>query len=129
MTHDGTQEIDKDDEAHGETTAAAQFFEANELEQVMYRGINPLASLRKQDAPSIRNNDMDDNVRCKFHLEEWEMLHHNRRQIAILSELGRILLMEHVNITLGILLDDVAGDDKRTTLIGCPDSMHREIIG
>jgi hypothetical protein len=72
---------------------------------------------------------MGDSVRRKFHLEEWEVLHHNRRQIAILSELKEILLMERVDFAVGILLDDAVGDDKRSTFIGCPDSIHRETTG
>lgn len=49
--NDGTEEIDEDDESHGETAETTHFFEPDQFCQVVDRGVDPSSSLGEQNAP------------------------------------------------------------------------------
>ena len=51
------------------------------------------------------------------------MLEEQSRQVTILTKREQVLLMEGIDVGLGVLLDDAVGDDDRTTLIRSTDSI------
>jgi hypothetical protein len=68
-------------------------------------------------------------IRTELGLELREVLHQERRQEPILSQTEQVLLMEGVDVGLGVLLDDTVRDDDRATFVGGTDAVERETTG
>lgn len=51
------------------------------------------------------------------------MLEEQSRQVTILTKREQVLLMEGINVGLGVLLDDAVGDDDWTALVRSTDSI------
>jgi len=66
---------------------------------------------------------MCDRVGRELRLKGGEMLEEQSRQVTILTKREQVLLMEGIDVGLGVLLDDAVGDDDRTTLIRSTDSI------
>ena len=66
---------------------------------------------------------MRDRVGCELRLEGGEMFEEQGRQVTIFTEREQVLLMEGINVGLGVVLDDAVGDDNRTALIRSSDSI------
>ena len=51
------------------------------------------------------------------------MFEEQGRQVTVFAEREQVLLMEGINVGLGVVLDDAVGDDNRTALIRSSDSI------
>ncbi len=91
--------------------------------------VDPTTTLRKQYAPFVRGNRMGDGVGGELHLESWEVFHHERREVTVFSEREQVLLVQGVDIWLRVFVYNPAGDDDRSALIGCSDSVDTETTG
>jgi hypothetical protein len=69
---------------------------------------------------------MSNSVRAELCLEGRKMLHQERSQEAIFSEGKKVLLMQGVNIGIGILFNNSSRDDDGTTLVSCSDTIQSE---
>lgn len=92
----------------------------------MHCRIDPSSPLTEQDAPSTRCDCVRNGIRSEFHLESREMLHHERGEVSIFSEREQVLLMECVDVRLGVLIDDQRGDDDRSTFVRRSDTVDGE---
>jgi hypothetical protein len=57
------------------------------------------------------------------------MLHQQGRQIPILSKREQVLLVQRIDIGLGVLVNDAVGDDDGTTFVGGTDAVEGETTG
>jgi len=72
---------------------------------------------------------MSDSVWAELRLELREVFHQQGCQETILSEREQILLVQCVDVGLGVLFDDTVGDDDWTTFVGGTDAVERETTG
>jgi len=66
---------------------------------------------------------MCDRVGRELRLKGGEVLEEQSCQVTIFTKRKQVLLMEGINVGLGVLLDDAVGDDDRTALIRSTDSI------
>lgn len=123
------QQVNKDEEPHRETTEAKQFRQKHELAKIVYRRVDPTTTLREQDPPRLGCHGVRYGVRTELGLECREVLHHERRQETILSEREQILLVQRINVGLGVLVDDAVRDDDRATLVSRANTIEGETAG
>lgn len=71
----------------------------------MHCRIDPPPPLTEQYVPPRRRDSVCDGVWRELHLECREMLHHERREVSVLSEREEVLLVQSVDIRLGIFVD------------------------
>ena len=72
---------------------------------------------------------MRNSMRTELCLERREMFHQECSQEAIFTEGEKVLLMQGVNVGLGVLFNDSVRDNDRTTLVGCSDTIKSEASG
>lgn len=54
------------------------------------------------------------------------MLEEKRGQVAVLAETEQVLLVERVDVVLGVVVDDEIGDDERPALVRRADAEEGE---
>lgn len=91
--------------------------------------IDPAAALGDQNTPLVRSNRVSDGIRGEFHFESGEVLHDECRKITVLSKREQVLLVQSVHVWLRVLVNHSAGDDDRSSLVGCSDSVDTEAPG
>jgi hypothetical protein len=57
------------------------------------------------------------------------MLHHQRREVSIFTEREQVLLVQGIDIDLGIFVNDSSRNDDRSALVGRSDSVDTETTG
>ena len=72
---------------------------------------------------------MRDGVRSELRPERREMLEQQRRQETIFSERQQILLVQGIDVWLGIFFDNAVGDDDGATFVVGTDAVHGETTG
>lgn len=128
-TYHRANQINENEEPHRETTEPKEFRKDNQLQKIMHRRVDPSPSLRKQDAPRLGRHSVRDRVRRELGLERREVLHHERRQETIFTEREQILLVQGVDVGLGVFLDDSVRDDDRPSFVGGTDAVEGETTG
>ena len=69
---------------------------------------------------------MRDCVRAELGLKGREVLHQKRREETIFTKGEQILLVQGVDVTFGVVVDDADGDDDRSIFVGCTNPVDRE---
>lgn len=72
---------------------------------------------------------MSDSIWTELCLERREVFHQQRCQESILSEREQILLVQGVDIRLGVFVDDSVGDEDWATFIRSPNTIEGETTG
>jgi hypothetical protein len=126
VAYNCAQEIKENNESHGETTEAAQFWEGHQFAEVVDGGIDPATTLREKNGPPLWCNCVRDRVRSKLELVCWEVLHEQGGQVTIFTKRKEVLLVERVNIVLGVFVDDAVRDNDRSSFVGRPNPEHGE---
>ena len=57
------------------------------------------------------------------------MLEQERGEVAVLAEAEQVLLVQRVDVVLGVVVDDEVGDDQRPALVGRADAEEGEAAG
>ena len=123
-TYQSTQEVYEHEESHGETAEAEHVGQENEFAQVVDSGVDPTTTLREQNAPRLGSDSVSDGRSEELRAERREVLQQQRRQETIFTEGEQVLLVQRVDVGLGVLLYDAVRDDDGATLVGGPDAVH-----
>jgi hypothetical protein len=115
----GTEEVDEDDESHRETAETAKVLKEDKFGQVVDSRVNPSTSLGEQNAPGVRSSRKSVRIRDELVRHSREVLRHQSGQITILTKREKILLVQRVHNTVGVVLDDFVRDDERLAFVGC----------
>lgn len=86
----------------------------------MDRGVDPATTLRQQNRPFIRGDSVSVSITDELRLVHWEMFQQQRRKISILAKVEEILHVQRINPVLGVILNDLVGDEQRLMGVGCP---------
>jgi hypothetical protein len=124
--NDCSEQIHEDDEAHAEAAEAAQILEDDELGQVVNGGVDPTTSLGEKDTPCLGGSRESVCVSNEFVRHLREVLRHQSGEITILTKREKVLLVQGVHVAVGILFDDLVGDDERLALVGSSETVHAE---
>ncbi len=129
VTYQSTKKIQEDEESHREAAETKQLRKENELAQVMDSRVDPPTTLRQQHPPRLRGDRMRQGIRIELGAERREVLEHQSRKVTIFTEGEQVLLVQGVDVRLGVLFDDAVGNDDRTSLVCCTDTVHGETTG
>ena len=124
--NDRTEKIDKDHKSHTETAESTEIFQKDQFGQIVDGGVNPATSLGDQNPPGLGSSSGCIGVGDEFVGHGREMLGHQCREISILTQGKKILLVQCVDIAIAVFADDFLGDDERPTLVCRPQSVHAE---
>jgi hypothetical protein len=58
-----------------------------------------------------------------------EVLENKSGQIPVLSEVQEVLEVERVDPVLGIIVNDLVGNEQRFVRVGCAEAVHGETAG
>lgn len=119
-----SDQVNEDDEAHGEAAKSTEVREEDELAEVVNGGVDPSSSLGQQDFELVWCDGMRYCIGCELHLERREMLHHNGRQITIFTKVQQILLVKGIDDSFRIVIDHPAGYDERPSFVCCTNPVH-----
>ena len=85
------QQIDHDDETHGEAAETTQLIQEEQLSQVVHRRVNPTPTLREQNLPVVRSNRVGVGVPNELCLVVREVLEQQRSQVTIFTKVQQVL--------------------------------------
>lgn len=109
--HDRGQQVDHDDESHGETAETAQLLKEDELAKIMDCGIDPTTSLRQQDFPIVGGDSICVSVSDELGPEKREVLEKQSGEEPILSQMQQILRVKCVDPVFRVLSNDLVRDE------------------
>ena len=128
-THNSPEKIKEDDESHREETKSTHLRQEQEFSQIVDCRVDPSSTLRQQNAPRARRDCVGDGIRRELHLECRKVLHHQRSKISVLSKREQVLLVQSVDVGLGVFFDDHGGDDDRPAFVCGSNPINRETTG
>ena len=72
---------------------------------------------------------MCESVGGEFSTEGREVLEQESSQVTIFTKRQQVLLVQSINVWLGVLLDNSVGDDDRPSLVSSSNPVHGETTG
>ena len=72
---------------------------------------------------------MRDRIRDELRLERWEVLQKEHRHETIFTKGEQVLLVQHVCVPFGVLIDDTVGDDDRLAFVHISGAVKRGVSG
>ena len=90
--------------------------------------VDPPTSLRKQNTPRVWRGRERVRIWDEFVGHGWEMFGHEGSEVAILSERQQVLLMQCVDVAVGVFFDDLVGNNQGLALVGGSQAIHAETV-
>ena len=123
------EQVNHNDEAHGETAETAKLVQENKLAQVVHSGVDPATTLRKQNLPVVGSHRIRVRIANELRLEQREVLEKECREVTIFSEMQQILHMQRIDAIFRVVVDELVGDEERLVRIRGAETIEGEATG
>jgi len=121
-----SHQVQEHNESHGEETESAQFLKKEQFEQVVNGRVDPATPLGEQNTPGFGGSSVRKSIRDELVAHVGEVLGHKGGKVTIFSKRQQVLLMQSIDIAIRVLINDLAGNDKRTALVRGAQTIHAE---
>lgn len=126
---DSGQQINHDDETHRETAETAKLIQEHKFREIVYRGIDPTSTLRKQNLPIVWCNSIGMRITNELGLEVREMFEKKRGQITIFTEMQQVLHVQSIHTILRVVLNELIRDEQWLVRVGGSETVESETTG
>ena len=104
--NDGRDQINEYNESHRETTETTESVKEDKFSKIVNSRVDPTTTLREQYAPGLGSDGVGDGRSEELRAERREVLQQERCQETIFTEREQVFLVQRVDVSFCIVIDD-----------------------